>query len=443
MNMDCKSKTQLEDFPDELLLLICRYLNPIEILNGFSCLNTRLSKTINEFTEKIDLNSIPLKLINRFLNQIFPNINSNVRSLIFTENFQRFPINIQMFNNLESIHFLNSISETFLLNIKEIKIDLVPFDIQIHLLEKFFSSNEYSNLKNLSLISFHGFTFSNIKLTNLTQIQNLTITLKNNVDLFELLHLLSASIEYLNIHILYNGPFKSLSLSPLKLNKLRYFHLKTTFEDSIKFKELEKLINQSFSFLEYLSIETLTRDGNYINGYQWETFLKKLTFLKTFVCAIRYRFKITEDDDQQIREDYLLNSFSTDFWLNQRKWFINAYSTCSNTDQNHSTNFFKVNNYGKLFLHTIPYPYTFMDATIHINRAKSTMNQSITRFDNLYQTFTKIVDEFTRVLYIKICFRERKKELTFSMFNMICIVLEVYIQMFVICIMMVKVFQLN
>ena len=409
--MDGKKKTQLEDFPDELLLLICRYLNTVDILNGFSCLNSRLSKTISEFTEKIDLNLIPLKLINHFLNEIFPCISSNVRSLKFSDNFERFPIDTRIFKNIESIHFLNSVSEEFLINVKEIKVDLVPVDNEINLIKNLISSNEYSNLKNLSLISFHGFTFSNIQLTNLNQIQYLTITLKNNVDLFELLHLFSSSIEYLHIHILYNGPFKSSSSSILKLDKLRYFHLKTTFEDSIKFKELEKLINQSFPFIQYLSIESLTRDENYINGYQWEIFLNKLNFLKQFLCSIRYRFKIKEDHIQQTSEQNLLNRFSTDFWINQRKWFIYSYS---NTDLNHSNYSYKINNYGKLFLHTIPYPYKSMDANIHINTAISTINQPITRFDNLYLKY-----DFDFVF------------------------LEVYIQMFVICIMMVRIFQLN
>ncbi|CAF4010118.1 unnamed protein product, partial [Rotaria sp. Silwood1] len=126
----------LEDLPDELLLIICHYLNIIEILNSFSCLNNRLSKTINEFTIKIDLNIIPLKLINRFLNEILPNISMNIRSLIFNDNFEYFPIKFEMFNNLESIHFLNLFSENFLLNIKEIKIDLVPVNIQIDLLKR-------------------------------------------------------------------------------------------------------------------------------------------------------------------------------------------------------------------------------------------------------------------------------------------------------------------
>ncbi|CAF1359375.1 unnamed protein product [Rotaria sordida] len=379
--MNSKSITKLEDLPDELLLLICRYLNIIEILNGFSCLNARLSKTISEFSIKIDLNIIPLKLINRFLHEILPNISYNVRSLIYSDNFERFPIKLDMFNNLESIHFLNKFSEDFLINTKEIKIDSVPVDIQIDLIKNFFSSSQYKNLKSLELLSYHGFTFSNIQLNKLIQIENLKITLKNNVDLFELLYLLSYSIEQLNIHILYNGPFKSLTKfsSPLKLTKLRYFHLKTTFEDSIQFKQLEKLIIDSFDFIQYLSIETLTRDQNYIDGLQWENFLKKLNYLKNFSFSIRYRFKINENDDQQIRENYLLNSFSTDFWLYQRKWFILFYSTYSNINQNDSTCFIKRKNYEKLFLHTIPYPYAFMDATIDINKTKSTIDQYSTR----------------------------------------------------------------
>ncbi|CAF0982644.1 unnamed protein product [Adineta steineri] len=378
--MESKYIIQLEDLPDELFLLIYRYLNKIEILNSFSCLNHRFSKTIHEFTEEIDLNSIPLKLINRFQNEIFPNIISNIRSIIFSDDFQRFPINFELFPNLESIHFLNSFSQNYLYNVKQIKIDLVPVDAQIDLMKKLFSSNDYSNLKNLSFISYHGSTFSNIQLTNLSQIENLTITLKNNVDLFELLRLLSCSIEKLHIHILYNGPFKSLSSLPLKLDKLHYFHLKTTFEDSIKFKELEKLIIESFSSLQYLSIETLTRDENYINGYQWEKCLKKLIYLKNFICSIRYRCRINEyDDDQQIKEENLLNSFSTDFWLNQRKWFINFYSTISTANETVLTNTFKVNEYRKTFLYTIPYPYQSMDATIDINKTKSTINQFITR----------------------------------------------------------------
>ncbi|CAF4017849.1 unnamed protein product, partial [Rotaria sp. Silwood1] len=85
-----------------------------------------------------------------------------------------------------------------------------------------------------------------------------------------------------------------------------------------------------------------------------------------------------ENYHQEISENYLLNSFSTDFWLIQRKWFIQFYSTYSIINENYSNNFIKRKNYEKLYLHTIPYSYEFMDATIDINKTKSTNNQFTT-----------------------------------------------------------------
>ena len=370
---------RLEHFPDELLIEICRYLNTFEILHSFTGLNTRFSKTISEFTKTIDLNSIPLRLINHFLNQIFPHINSNIHRLIFPDDLRRFPLDLDQFDHLECIHYSNHFNEDFPRTIEEIQIDLVSNDLQADLLEILFSSTNYSNLKSLSLSSYHGFTFSNIQWKNSTQIKSLKINLKNNVDLFELLYLLSSSIEYLNIHILYNGPFKSSSSKEkeLKLDKLHYFHLKTTFEDSIKFKQLEKFLLQSFRSLEHLSIETLTRDSFYIDGYQWEKLLIQLIHLKNFFFSIRFRFPIDQSYDHQSREENLFQSFSTDFWLYQRKWFINSYSTIPNFEP---TCHYRTKIYGKLFIHSIPYPYEYLDATIDINRAKSTMDQC---FDSL------------------------------------------------------------
>ena len=376
MNDRCVSR--LEDLPDELFIFICRYLNIFEILHSFTGLNTRLSQTINEFSQTIDLNSIPLRLIQHFLDEIFPRISSNVRRLIFLDDLQRFPVDLDLFDNLESVHYFNHFSEDFPRDIREIEIDSVANELRTDLLQTVFSSKKYSNLQSLSLSSYHGFTFSTSQLKNLTQIKSLKINLKNNVDFFELLYLLSSSIEYLDLHILYNGPFKPSTTKDkeLKLDKLRCFHLKTTFEDSIKFQELEKLILQSFRSLEEFSIQSLTRDPFYIDGYQWEKFLSQLISLKTFLFSIRYRFAILDNVDQQLREEILFQSFSSEFWLKQRKWFIKSYSTIPNFEQTCS---YRTRIYGKLFLHSIPYPYQYLDATIDINRGISTIDQSFRR----------------------------------------------------------------
>lgn len=45
-------------FPDEIILEICRYLHPIDILFSFSNLNQRLNRTISDFIHHIHLSSL-------------------------------------------------------------------------------------------------------------------------------------------------------------------------------------------------------------------------------------------------------------------------------------------------------------------------------------------------------------------------------------------------
>lgn len=47
-----------EHFPDELLLQICRYLYPSDILLAFCGLNARLNRTINDFIRHVHLSSV-------------------------------------------------------------------------------------------------------------------------------------------------------------------------------------------------------------------------------------------------------------------------------------------------------------------------------------------------------------------------------------------------
>ena len=406
-----KKMNQFEDLPDEIILLICRYLDQFDILNSFTRLNLRLSQTINEFTQRIDLNLIPLKFVDYFQNEIFPSIDFNVRSLILNDDFQRFPIDISQFVNLESIHFRNNFSLDYLIDLKVIEINCVPPDIQNDLFQRFFYSNEHLKLTKLSLISYHGFTLTNCQLNNnLNRIEYLTINLKNNVDLFCLLSLVSSSIKHLDIQILYNGPFQSQTKQPLKLDKLRYFHLKTIFEDSIQFKQIEKLLVESFGFVECLSIESLTRDENYIDAFQWQKLFDKLIYLTNFHCSIRYRFKIVDDNQQFDKEQKILKDFSTDYWIKQRQYFVNTYSTISITNQT----FLQVNNYGKLYFHTIPYPYSSIDTTIDIITAKSTFSikRMYSNVRHLYfdgenipiqlEDFKTLLNQFTSIHELKL-----------------------------------------
>jgi len=71
-----------KSFPDEIILEICRYLHPIDILLSFSNLNYRLNRTISDFIHHIHLSSIiSYKNYLYLLKNILPSIWSSIQSL--------------------------------------------------------------------------------------------------------------------------------------------------------------------------------------------------------------------------------------------------------------------------------------------------------------------------------------------------------------------------
>jgi len=69
-------------FPDEIILEICRYLHPIDILLSFTGLNYRLNRTINDFIQHIHLSSvISYKNYLYLLETILPSIWLSIQSL--------------------------------------------------------------------------------------------------------------------------------------------------------------------------------------------------------------------------------------------------------------------------------------------------------------------------------------------------------------------------
>lgn len=380
---------RLEDLPDELLLIICRYLTGIEILFAWSSLNVRLTRLIGDFTRRIDLNRIPSRWIDRFETTIFPSIQSDVESIVLDNDDQRFPLDFSRFVHLQSLSIGHDFSLDYLFNLREIQLNSLPVDPQMQrdLIERFFffSDDEHGQLRSLSLISYHGLTFSGYSHRSSSRLTRLKITLKSNIDLFVLLDILSPEIEELLVEIIYNGPLRDLTLLEYHFSDLRMFRLKTIFEDSIRFDQLEQLVSQSFPCLVEFVVELFTRDASFLDGVRWEIFLRKLTFLKHFSCSIRYRFKINGGDVDQ--EEQILHSFSTDFWLNEHRWFVSVYSTCPSIDENHSIPHFKTNSYGKLFLFTDPYASSSIDITRDLRKVQSTGHSSRKSFGNVRQVY--------------------------------------------------------
>jgi hypothetical protein len=98
-------------FPDEIILEICRYLHPIDIILSFSGLSYRLNRTITDFIHHIYLSSI-ISYNNYLylLRNIFPSIWSSIQSLTISNCQLPFLTTV----------FLNTIENTLPPNLKKL-----------------------------------------------------------------------------------------------------------------------------------------------------------------------------------------------------------------------------------------------------------------------------------------------------------------------------------
>ena len=77
-----------EVLPDEILLLICRYLSSTDILYSFYGLNDRLSRTINDYRRYVVLGEVPLTQFNLICKSILPKIGDDICSLVVSNDWK-------------------------------------------------------------------------------------------------------------------------------------------------------------------------------------------------------------------------------------------------------------------------------------------------------------------------------------------------------------------
>ncbi|CAF0881126.1 unnamed protein product [Rotaria sordida] len=81
MTTSC-NKSTLETLPDEILLQICKYLSCADILISFIGLNYRITQMITQYRHHISLHKISLFRSDYLCENMFPQIGSQVRSLL-------------------------------------------------------------------------------------------------------------------------------------------------------------------------------------------------------------------------------------------------------------------------------------------------------------------------------------------------------------------------
>ncbi|UJR34199.1 hypothetical protein I4U23_021605 [Adineta vaga] len=302
--------TKFEQFPDEILLLIFRYLSSTDILISFFDLNSRFSQTISGYYQHLILSQLPLKHYNYVCTSILPHIQSHITSLTISNEWTGVLSKVFLndygermstrFPHLQHLTLIAFISQSFVLFLNCLEDFHELFEIQIKglfaefpndkesetLLFRIFSANN-SRLNSILFddysAPFHIQTTNNeIKFNNL---KNLRIELNTIADLQHLLTVLP-HLESLQARIhdesLDNDDKKDHNVI---VPTLKCFHLQSIRHWWI-FSELECILNR-LPNLEDLAINIdAYSDVKLINGPKMFSLLSKF-HLKTFHYLLR------------------------------------------------------------------------------------------------------------------------------------------------------------
>jgi len=72
MSSSFSTKKTLEELPDEILLLICRYLSSTDVLFCFYELNSRLTQMISGYSRHVVIAQVPYKQFTYICASILP-----------------------------------------------------------------------------------------------------------------------------------------------------------------------------------------------------------------------------------------------------------------------------------------------------------------------------------------------------------------------------------
>lgn len=342
----------LESFPVELFLALFQYLPTIDLLRAFSNLNQRFTQVLRVYfhTHSCDLHSISKNDFDLVCQHYFPLFVEDIRWLRLSENeetpqafeqfyghgwsFKRFP-NLKILC-IDQVHSLSRL-------VNDDFSQLTHFD-----LARSGTDEEFNDVSNMARL-----------LNQLPTLMSCRLDLTEGDELYSCCGQIAASsLRFMSLPDL-NSSVRSLVRLISSLSELR--SLEVSIDDtsasvqrsSMSFPSIKTLkISYSGSWDNLMSLlqamPNLTRlrldlVEIFVDGYRWESFIThNLTHLKTFqLKMITFLHSRCRREDQV---DSLLSSFSTRFWLQERRWFVQ----CDWSDQE---------NCSMVSLYTLPYAF--------------------------------------------------------------------------------------
>jgi len=384
-------RSKFEELPDEILLLICRYLSSTEILFSFYDLNSRFSQTISGFYQHVVLAEIPFKRFNYICTSILPNIGVNICSLVVSNDWKGVlsKVFLNYFGKKMSLAFprlRNLILTTFrtssimlfldcldnLPELSEIKImslyEMGTRSIESEtLLERIFTAN--NNRLTSILFDNDSLSFSYKKeiSMNYPRIEKLIIELETVDDLHQLLTVLP-ELKFIDVTISeehFRSHEKTYSIPILTL---KYFRL-GSFIHSWNLEELALILKRIPNVQELIIEMSTDYDTRLIDGQEIFSHVSTLSLTK-------FSYFLQFDDSASFDDTNILST-----WQQFHQELMCIKSDDGNT----------------LVLYTLPFDisYLFLRYSVAKNKIFIDNYSTQVRSFTLYEVSTRMAETFS------------------------------------------------
>lgn len=298
-----------EQLPDEIILQICLYLRPFEIIDGFGQLNYRLDRTISQFRHNSDTHHLTLTQYRRWYSQLLPYTAEYIVNLVLSN--WNSPGQIHLFNqstkNYDSLYELfPNIKQVRLIDFSNDDIDILP---KLAMVEKILIDIDalkpllYSTKFLLDRYLFSsGYFFKEIRLwlgeggirlqhnTELKQnlnLEQLTIVVAHLEDLI-LVFKRAPNLKklYIEISQFSSNNSKQYQLKDIIPKNLTDFHIQTNDQNAIAFDDLFTILIH-IPTIELLSLDIETNDKDYADGICWAFLISRLPNLNRLYIKTR------------------------------------------------------------------------------------------------------------------------------------------------------------
>ena len=338
---------KFEYLPNELLFQIFQYLYLHEIVHAFKQLNNRFRLLLLSHSPYyLDHSHSTIELDFQVMDHLSPYLqsvkslklmNNNIFKVLDNQSFlTKYPLNL-FCTQLQHLTFDHFVGQEFLSlimllpNFKQLKSVSV---LENNIMTKQFSDQDIPDrarsillfqIKTLKILKWNVRTtfFGRWKLLQSSED-------RSTIEHYQFFQLQTPHVQWLLFHTPHLKSFELSNWSPCCsilfenplfdepiLNKLLSFKIHCDCSPST----LQYLIDVIGDFvqLKELQIRGSMSSGIYINfGDQWKDFIENhMPQLKIF----RFSFTILEKNDERQIEKFM-KAFQTDFWINEKKWFV-------------------------------------------------------------------------------------------------------------------------